>query len=75
MAAKGSSARRALPTWFNLDAYTIRGLEPIGSSPSDTVTAQPLRRVYPHFRVYPLFHDSLTEATADPRPASTQRKP
>ena len=75
MAAKGSSARRALLTWFNLDACTIRGLEPAGSGPSGTVAAQPLHRIYPHFRVYPHFHDSLTEATADPRLASTQRKP
>jgi hypothetical protein len=78
MAAKGSSARRtihALLTWLNLDAYTIRGVEPIGSAPSGTASARPLRRVCPYFRVYPHFHGSLTEATVNPRLTAAQQKP
>ena len=60
MTAKGSSARR-----------TIHALV----TPSGIVSAKPLRRVRPYFRICSHLHDSLTEAAADPRLTSAQQKP
>ncbi len=69
MAANGSSAGHTihvLLTWLDLDAYSIRGAEPMRlAAPSGSGPAERFRRICSHFRVYPHFHDSLTEATAD----------